>query len=576
MKSFKQVILLMVVIVVAYLFSFNKVHASDHKLEDLHIDVVIKNDGSAEITEKRTAHLTEGTENYIVIENLGKSEIIDFVVREDGKKYRYLDTWDINASQADKSFKNGMTETKDGYELSWGIGDYGDHEYVLEYTVTNFIKQLNDDSQMLFWQFVNDETNIPPEKVVVEIETEEELNEETEKIWAFGFSGEVEFLDGKVIATSDSPLTQSDYVTILVHFPEGMFSTDDQLSKSFEDVKEEAFKDSDYETDASKEDNNVSIFSKINIINVLKREGKEAIFVSVFIAVALIIHKLFQPSLKITRKKPEKYRRQYKGEYYRDFPYKGEVVDGYYIFYMMGVSNFENLISSFLLKWIKEGRIEIEIDNRPFFKNDELAAIHFLDKEMEKTSVEGELFHIMLKKADSNDVLNENILAEWGRKNKKAFIHWEKKAINKSWEVLEDAGYVKVETKNSFFMEREKYVFTEKGHELEKRVHQYMNYIHDFSLLNEQEAINVKIWDEIMIWAAVFGLTEVAKAQFEKLYPSYDTESIYYGKTLSLTKSFTNKTLKSRTESRFSGLGGSSSTGGGGGSFGGGSGGGTR
>src|SRR5699024_12225813 len=78
---------------------------------------------------------------------------------------------------------------------------------------------------------------------------EKELNDETEKIWAFGFSGEVEFQDGKVVATSDSPLTQSDYVTILVHFPEGMFSTDDQLSKSFEDVKEEAFKDSDYETD---------------------------------------------------------------------------------------------------------------------------------------------------------------------------------------------------------------------------------------------------------------------------------------------------------------------------------------
>src|SRR5699024_764206 len=97
MKFIKQFNLLMDVIVVVYLCSFNKVHASDHKLEDLHIDVVIKNDGSAEITEKRTAHLTEGTENYIVIENLGKSEIIDFVVREDGKKYRYLDTWDINA-----------------------------------------------------------------------------------------------------------------------------------------------------------------------------------------------------------------------------------------------------------------------------------------------------------------------------------------------------------------------------------------------------------------------------------------------------------------------------------------------
>src|SRR5699024_12584976 len=131
-------------------------------------------------------------------------------------------------------------------------------------------------------------------------------------------------------------------------------------------------------------------------------------------------------------------------------------------------------------------------------------------------------------------------------------------------------------TKNKFFIESDICFNKEKEHEIEKRIHQYMNYIHDFALLNEQEAIIVKIWDEIMIWVAVFGLTEVAKAQFEKLYPSYDTESIYYGKTLSLTKSFTNKALKSRTESRFSGLGGSSSTGGGGGSFGGGSGGGTR
>src|SRR5699024_3047006 len=100
MITFKQIILIMIVIIVAYLFSINKVLASDHKLDDLHIDVVIKNDGSAEITEKRTAHLTEGTENYIVIENLGTSDIIDYVVREDGKKNRYLETWYINTSEA--------------------------------------------------------------------------------------------------------------------------------------------------------------------------------------------------------------------------------------------------------------------------------------------------------------------------------------------------------------------------------------------------------------------------------------------------------------------------------------------
>lgn len=45
--------------------------------------------------------------------------------------------------------------------------------------------------------------------------------------------------------------------------------------------------------------------------------------------------------------------------------------------------------------------------------------------------------------------------------------------------------------------------------EFENHVHMFINYLKDFSLLNERESVNVKIWDELMIWAAMLGLTEV-------------------------------------------------------------------
>src|SRR5690625_1816279 len=69
-------------------FNLEEVAAKD-KLESQYIHVFINEDGSARITEKRVAYLTEGTENYIVIGNLGESTILDFVVSENGKTYQY-------------------------------------------------------------------------------------------------------------------------------------------------------------------------------------------------------------------------------------------------------------------------------------------------------------------------------------------------------------------------------------------------------------------------------------------------------------------------------------------------------
>jgi uncharacterized membrane protein YgcG len=545
-------------------FQLDQVYASDHKLENLSVNVFIHTDGSAKITEKRIATLSEGTENYLVIGNLGKSTIKDFVVMEDGETFQYMDNWEIEASLGEKAFKNGIIKTKDGYELCWGIGSYGKHEYIVEYTITNFIKQLQD-SQILFWRFVNDQTNIPPENVTIEIETEIDLDENNTRIWSFGFNGQIYFADGKIITTSSEPLDQNDYVTTLVKFSGNLFTTQDHVNKSFDEIKEGAFKGSVYGK------KNHSIFTTLS-----KWIDPLETVLAILFFVVIILFGYFRRSSDIMGKKPKKFKRKFRNEYYRNYPFDGHFSDVYYLLYMMGISNFDNLLTAFILKWINEERITVETDHEGFVRKRKTATIYFLNKEMDNSSYEGILFHMMLSASDSNDILKQQKFATWAAKNKENLMKWEKDLLKESAKKLAGMGYFDLQMKRRLLYKMEMYKITEAGQKQEEKVYQYVNYLHDYSLLDEHEAINVKIWDLMMIWAYLLGLTKVVRKQFKRLYPQYEEETIYPESSLYAIDSFSESVSDARTPDRGSGGGGTTSSGGGGGSYGGGSGGGTR
>lgn len=565
--------LLSVFLIFIFILSSVNVYASDHRLETLNIRVYINEDGSARISENRIANLTEGTENYIVIDNLGKSKIKDFVVYENGEPFEYIDNWNINASRQEKIRKNGILTTSSGYELAWGIGEYGRHDYTLEYTITNFVKQL-EDSQMVFWQFVNPDTNIPPEQVNIIIDSDHDFNAEEEKIWGFGFEGSIDFQDGKIVATSSEPLSTRNYVTILTKLPQGMFATEDILNKNFDDIKDTAFVGSDYSDDDYETGGNISdtssggsssVFSFIPIIG----------FGAAFIAMASSL--IMSVNSKLVNLSPGKFKRKYKEEYYRDYPYEGDFLDIYYIPYRMGTATFEDILTGFILKWIKEERVmTVEEEKGWIFKKDE-TNIKFLNTQMSQFTLEGELFHMMLIAAGKNEILEESEFTKWAKSNVTKLNDWEKRVKEHSISKLEKMGYIDIFEKRAFLFKTEKYELTEKGKELENNIYKYINYLNDFSLLNEHEAVNVTIWDNIMIWAGFLGLTAVVSKQFQKLYPRYGEETIYRGNTIFLTHHLARNISQAKVATtRSSGGGGGTSIGGGGGSFGGGGGGGTR
>ena len=113
-------------------------------------------------------------------------------------------------------------------------------------------------------------------------------------------------------------------------------------------------------------------------------------------------------------------------------------------------------------------------------------------------------------------------------------------------------------------------------------------YLKEFSNMKEKAAMDVKLWDEYLIFACLFGMTKKVAKQISYMYPElvkqmensvFDYDVIKYvddisTKSVSISNFYKNVDAISSMASNYSsGGGGFSSGGGGGGSFGGGGGG---
>ena len=106
------------------------------------------------------------------------------------------------------------------------------------------------------------------------------------------------------------------------------------------------------------------------------------------------------------------------------------------------------------------------------------------------------------------------------------------------------------------------------------------NFLNEFSNIKDRESIEVKLWDEFLIYAQIFGIAKKVADEFKKLYPDIITDETYddiiFIHTISYKGVNAASVARDRANSYSSGGGGFSSGGGGGGSFGGGGGGGFR
>ncbi|MBQ3037741.1 MAG: DUF2207 domain-containing protein [Clostridia bacterium] len=525
-----------------------------NNVSEIDISVMVQNDGSAYVVQRWSGEFNEGTENYIPIstQDIG---ISDLRVSDENGEYTYIDNWNIDSSFEEKSKKCGINKTDDGVELCFGISEYGENSYSIEYTVTDFIKGYTDFDGTNF-MFVNPNMSIFPTNgnINIVLENGMALNEENSGIWSFGYNGYIEFQNGAVRAWTTQALDNDNSMIVMLRLNKGIISPNTSLNKSFEDVMNTAFEGSDYDYD--------------------EEAGILETIIGLIILIA--IPTLFIMFIAFLIKRKKEIKEFYKQTcYFREAPNKGQIEVSHFLAQNFDVSGEESLIiGALMLSMINKGCIEpLTEENVGMFGKIKQSVNLKLIKDPE-TIAETTLYSILKVSAGNDGVLQEKELERYAYKNPEI--------INKMVDSVKSSGEQAFINMGGFVNGSGNCIkdLSNTGKSELSEVMGLKKYLEDFTLIAERGISETIIWKDYLVYATLFGIADKVMEQFKKLYPEKMPELESYNRNVIIANSYYHSMHRSAQramqQKRSSGMGGRSSIGGGGGFSGGGSGGGSR
>ena len=558
--------------------------AAAQQIRDIDETVVIRADGSARITQVWDVTVVSGTEFYLPFDNLGPMDITDLSVSENGEPfYEEGDGWDTDRTIDQKRGRCGIVRKSGGVELCWGQGSLSDHVWTVSYTVKGLVMKMGDYNG-LYFSFVNPGLSAPPRHVKVMLVNETggpEWTSDNVKVWGFRSPSEIYVENGAIRAESLSPFGSNNAMTVLVRFDPDLLTPAVEYSKDFEKVQKMAFKGSDYKPKKS--------FTEIlgNIImGIFGLVG--LLFSPVGIFVIVIVLWLF---LRISSLLGFKYWKSIYGQsrikgWYRDVPLEGSIPAAYYALVkgdrLEGFVNHDpskNLIGAYFLKWVLNGVVGVIPD--PDKKN--RVNLSFEKESHFAEPVETDLYQMVREASGANLILEAGELEKWSKKSFKRISNLPGRVQTQGHKWFQD---------KHFILKGDRCNPT--GQEQARHLIEFKNFLEDFTLSKERGSVEVTLWRDYLVFAAMFGIADKVAKEFEKLYPAefsqfaqdtglYNTSCLLDTLRVSndisasaMRKAMSEKASHSSGSGWSGGGGGGFSSGGGGGSFGGGFGGGSR
>ncbi len=195
------------------------------------------------------------------------------------------------------------------------------------------------------------------------------------------------------------------------------------------------------------------------------------------------------------------------------------------------------IIGAYILKWSLNDNIEI-IDNDKYIWQIDLKSNNFW-----KNEIEQQLYDMMKIAAKDNKVDKDEFI-EWSRKNKKKLERWYFNILNyaqreKQYNTVEEldpqtlnaiekiyegnTDQEKAEIIQNAIMQKRKYNMnkgvTNEEKELAKKLLGLKGFLKDYSLIDEKKHIEVKIWEQYLIYAQLLGITKKVNKQMKDIYP---------------------------------------------------------
>lgn len=527
-----------------------------NNVSEIDIDVTVRDDGSAYIVQNWIGEFDEGTENYIPI-NTDDIAVTDFKVSDKNGTYTFVEDWIVNSGFGEKSRKCGINKTTDGIELCFGISEYGENRYTIEYVVEDFIKSYTDFDGTNF-MFINPDMSTFPTDghISIVLENGTELNEKNSAIWAFGYDGNIEFQNGAVNAWTTLALNDDDSMIVMLRLNKGLVFPKTETGSSFDAVKNKAFEGSDY---GGYEDEKVGVLE--TIIG----------FIILLIIPTLVV--LFILFLLKRKKAIKKFYRE--AEYFRDVPNGGKMEISHYLAQNFDVSDDESLIiGALMLSMINKGTLEPQIEESVGFFGKVKESVNLKLIKEPDAPAELSLYNLLIASAGKDGILQEKELEKY------AYKHPEK--INNFVDDIKEKGKSEFASQGGFAGGAGNCIkdLSDKGKSELAEIMGLKKYLDEFTLIAEREITELVIWKEYMVYATLFGIAETVTKQLEKVYPEKIPELESYNRNVIIATSYYRSMYMSSQRAiqarRTHGGGGRASYQGGGGFSGGGRGGGSR
>lgn len=528
-------------------------------IRDIDVNVVLHADGTASVTEVWDVTVTDGTEWYLVRDNLDGISIYDLsVTDENGQTFTNEGDWDVDRSRSQKAGKCGIVQKRNGCELCWGVGSYGDHTYTVTYTMSGVVDSYTD-YDAVHLQLVSPGLSSNPKHVKVTVSADTPLNTIDARGWGFGFPGTTEFKDGAFVMESTEPLSRKQSVILLLRLNQGLFTAGRSVSKEFQTCLDKALKGASFADDEADE----SFFEKVMtfLMSLLTFFGW-----FVFPILALF------SGQKRNRKKILGCKLSDVG-WSRDIPFGGNILEADYVLEELGEDKQKNSIAgAMILRMIKEGYLSVRKDAKDKIE------ICFNDaKDQSGMSESAKELYAMMKEASGSDqILQDKEFSRWSNKHTSRVSKWVTQVKTGGKQELNSNGFIQSGK------------FTPEGQAEARKVVGFKKYLNDFTIIGERASQEVALWHDYLVFAALYGIADKVAKELKDINPKAFEEMMVYdygtmNEVVRLTRTMGNSITNARASQLSSGggssrggFGGHTSIGGGGGFHGGGFGGGSR
>ena len=519
-----------------------------NRVPEMEIEIALRPDGSAYVTQTWYADTDEGTEFYLARNDSGYLTITDFSVSDINGPYTFVENWDVSASFEEKAGKCGILETDEGVELCWGITEYGQYRYAIEYILHDLVGAYSD-ADGFHHRFVDDMDTFPTDVVLTICnQNGDPLTDEFCDIWAFGYNGQIQFEDGMIRAWTESPLQDGDHMTVMLGMDKGHLAPLRTVEDSFETVKERAFEDSDYEEPTFLE--TVVGFFLLCIIGLVW-----------MIVIPMLIDGILKARLK---------RRMKRVDYVREAPNGGNLNASHQLGLGVDLCKEETLLGAYLLRLISQGCLE---PTQPGIKSDDVS-LRLVHPPRDDDPYDDTLYTILEAAAAADGVLDPKELERYCQLNPTPLVSFMDSCIRNGREALSRSGCYKGADRNGLS------ALTKKGNEELDELLGFKRFLLDFSLIHQRGVRETVIWQDYMVYALLLGIADQVADQIKKLYPDQLPQVERYETYLYHTHRYHHLMYRPYADARqkleaqrSSGSGGRSSRGGGRGSSGGGRGG---